>query len=144
MPQAPLAARSRSPVDQELQQLYNDVLAGFDTESPSLSLKDASDIDQIYRVYDDAPGNGNGNMDGGSNGTSYPSVWYTPTSPTSPHNCMLLISAGSLLGLYRRQTRLLAKVVCENSPLHLQFLQQLLPLRPLRSLCRNPNHILIP
>jgi len=98
MPQAPLAARSRSPVDQELQQLYNDVLAGYDTEGPSLSLKDASDIDQIYRVYDDVPGNGNGNMDEGSNGTPYPSVRYTPTSPTRSHSCMLLISAGLLFG----------------------------------------------
>jgi len=96
MSQAP--ARSRSPADQELQQLYNDVLAGFDMEGPSLSLTENPGIDQIYHVYGDASGNGNGNIDGGSDDAPYTSAWYTPTSPTSSHSCMLLIYEGSPLG----------------------------------------------
>ncbi|KAF5362320.1 hypothetical protein D9756_002193 [Leucocoprinus leucothites] len=86
MPQAPSATRSRTPVDQDLQQLYNDVLAGFDTEGPSLSLKEGSDLDQIYRVYGDAPSNGNGNLDAGTGRDPYASAWFTPVSPTSSHS----------------------------------------------------------
>lgn len=88
MPPAPSATRSRSPVDADLQQLYNDVLAGFDAEVPSLALKDGTDLDQIYRVYGDAPNNGNGNADVNPNNPHYTPNRYTPSSPTSAHSCM--------------------------------------------------------
>jgi hypothetical protein len=85
MPSAPSAARSHSPVDQDLQQLYNDVLAGFDDETTPLALKESSDLDQIYRVYGDPPANGN--ADAGT--SSFPSTSrFTPTSPTSSRSCM--------------------------------------------------------
>lgn len=44
--------RSSSPIDQDLQQLYEQVWAGFDTEDPPPSTE--KDIDTIYSVYGEA------------------------------------------------------------------------------------------
>lgn len=88
MPPALPGTRPRSSVDEDLQKLYNDVLAGFDAEGPSLALRDGNDLDQIYRVYGDAPSNSSGNVDPAVSKSPYTSTGYTPTSPSSSHSCM--------------------------------------------------------
>lgn len=47
MSSAVRGARSASPIDQDLQNLYNEVWAGFGDEPPS----GEGDLDNIYRVY---------------------------------------------------------------------------------------------
>lgn len=43
--------RPNSPVDQDLQNLYNEVWAGFSEETPTASAAADRDIDNIYSVY---------------------------------------------------------------------------------------------
>jgi len=64
-----LAPRTTTPVDQDLQNLYDEVWAGFAEESPSID----GDLDNIYSVY-------------GSDG-DYPTT-PTANSPISPQSAV--------------------------------------------------------
>ncbi len=43
--------RSTTPVDQDLQTLYDEVWAGFAMEEPSSAVSSERDLDHIYSVY---------------------------------------------------------------------------------------------
>jgi hypothetical protein len=83
MPLSPSATSPRSAVDEDLQKLYNDVLAGFDTEVPSLSLNDNSGHAHTYGDYGDASHNGNRDGDVYTPRSHHSYDKYTPTSPAS-------------------------------------------------------------
>jgi hypothetical protein len=64
--------RPNSPVDEDLQQLYNEVWAGFADEIPAPPPE--GDLDNIYSVY-------------GENHLTSPTQSYPATSPTGSQNC---------------------------------------------------------
>lgn len=65
--------RPKSPVDEDLQQLYNEVWAGFADETPAAPPE--GDLDNIYNVYS------------GENHLPSPNQSYSAPSPTGSQNC---------------------------------------------------------
>lgn len=76
------SARPASPVDEDLQTLYNEVWAGFADEPPAASSE--RDLENIYNVY------------GGENDypASQPAVTVSPVSPQTCANILHLLDIG--------------------------------------------------